>query len=47
MPRPDVLVYNTNQCRDVKDWFMWYGRRLGVPCLGIESFYNVDIIDSD
>ena len=20
-PRPDVLVFNTNQCRDVQDWF--------------------------
>ena len=42
VPRPDVLVYNTNQCRDVKDWFMWYSRELGVPCVGVESFCNVD-----
>ena len=26
VPRPDVLVFNTNQCRDVQDWFSWYGR---------------------
>jgi benzoyl-CoA reductase/2-hydroxyglutaryl-CoA dehydratase subunit BcrC/BadD/HgdB len=37
VPRPDVLVYNTNQCREVQDWFLWYGRRLGVPVLGIHS----------
>ncbi|MCP4604553.1 MAG: 2-hydroxyacyl-CoA dehydratase [Proteobacteria bacterium] len=42
VPRPDVLVYNTNQCRDVKDWFSWYGRRLNVPCIGVESYCNVD-----
>ena len=42
VPKPDVLVYNTNQCRDVKDWFMWYSRKLDVPCIGIESFCNVD-----
>ena len=24
IPKPDVLVFNTNQCRDVKDWFQWY-----------------------
>ncbi|MCP4674484.1 MAG: 2-hydroxyacyl-CoA dehydratase [Deltaproteobacteria bacterium] len=42
VPKPDVLVYNTNQCRDVKDWFMWYGRRLKVPCIGVESYCNVD-----
>ncbi|MBN2232413.1 MAG: 2-hydroxyacyl-CoA dehydratase [Deltaproteobacteria bacterium] len=41
IPKPDVLVYNTNQCRDVKDWFMWYARRWNVPCLGIESYVNV------
>lgn len=34
-PRPDVLVYNTNQCRDVQDWFSFYGREFGVPCIGI------------
>jgi benzoyl-CoA reductase/2-hydroxyglutaryl-CoA dehydratase subunit BcrC/BadD/HgdB len=45
VPRPDVLVYNTNQCRDVKDWFMWYSRKLGVPCVGVESFVNVGDVD--
>jgi benzoyl-CoA reductase/2-hydroxyglutaryl-CoA dehydratase subunit BcrC/BadD/HgdB len=47
VPRPDVLVYNTNQCRDVKDWFMWYSRELQVPCLGIETYRNVDEVDRD
>jgi benzoyl-CoA reductase/2-hydroxyglutaryl-CoA dehydratase subunit BcrC/BadD/HgdB len=37
VPRPDVLVYNTNQCRDVQDWFGWYSRELGIPSIGIES----------
>lgn len=36
-PRPDVLVFNTNQCRDVRDWFAWYGRTLDVPLVGITS----------
>jgi benzoyl-CoA reductase/2-hydroxyglutaryl-CoA dehydratase subunit BcrC/BadD/HgdB len=36
-PRADVLVYNTNQCRDVKDWFQFYAREWGVPCLGIHT----------
>ena len=39
---PDVLVYNTNQCREVKDWFQWYSRRCRVPCLGVENFRQVD-----
>ena len=28
-PKPDVLVFNTNQCRDVKDWFQFYAREFG------------------
>ncbi len=35
VPRPDVLVYNTNQCRDVQEWFSFYARRFGVPLLGV------------
>lgn len=37
VPKPDVLVYNTNQCRDVQDWFAFYQRELGVPMLGIQT----------
>ena len=37
VPKPDVLVYNTNQCRDVQDWFMWYARRFNVPCIGVHT----------
>ena len=40
VPKPDVLVYNTNQCRDVKDWFGWYSRELNVPLLGIHTHRN-------
>jgi benzoyl-CoA reductase/2-hydroxyglutaryl-CoA dehydratase subunit BcrC/BadD/HgdB len=36
-PKADVLVYNTNQCRDVKDWFQFYAREWNVPCLGIHT----------
>jgi benzoyl-CoA reductase/2-hydroxyglutaryl-CoA dehydratase subunit BcrC/BadD/HgdB len=41
VPKPDVLVFNTNQCRDVQDWFSWYSRELGVPCIGITSPKNI------
>lgn len=41
VPRPDVLVYNTNQCRDVQDWFNWYAKELKVPAIGISSPKNV------
>ncbi len=47
VPRPDVLVYNTNQCRDVQDWLMWYGRHWDVPVLGIETHRNVGEVTRD
>lgn len=44
VPHPDVLVYNTNQCRDVQDWFSWYSRELNVPAMGISTFRNIGTI---
>jgi benzoyl-CoA reductase/2-hydroxyglutaryl-CoA dehydratase subunit BcrC/BadD/HgdB len=44
-PKADVLVYNTNQCRDVKDWFQFYAREWGVPCLGIHTPRSLDGVD--
>jgi benzoyl-CoA reductase/2-hydroxyglutaryl-CoA dehydratase subunit BcrC/BadD/HgdB len=41
VPKPDVLVYNTNQCRDVQDWLGWYARELKVPCIGISTYRNL------
>jgi len=45
VPRPDVLVYNTNQCRDVQEWFSYYGRHFGVPVVGIDSPKSVRIVN--
>jgi benzoyl-CoA reductase/2-hydroxyglutaryl-CoA dehydratase subunit BcrC/BadD/HgdB len=41
VPRPDVLVFNTNQCRDVQDWFGWYARELDVPLIGIHTHRGI------
>ena len=41
VPRPDVLVFNTNQCRDVQDWFSWYAREFRVPLLGIHTHRGI------
>lgn len=41
IPKPDVLVFNTNQCRDVQDWFSWYGRKFDAPVLGIYTHRNI------
>jgi benzoyl-CoA reductase/2-hydroxyglutaryl-CoA dehydratase subunit BcrC/BadD/HgdB len=34
-PTPTLLAYSTNQCREVQDWFNFFGRRHDVPALGI------------
>ena len=44
VPKPDVLAFNTNQCRDVQDWFSWYSLKLDVPIVGINSPSFVDEI---
>jgi len=46
VPKPDVLVYNTNQCRDVQEWFSWYSRELKVPAMGISTYRNIGKIEN-
>ena len=47
VPKPDVLVFNTNQCRDVQDWFAWYAEKFNVPLVGIHTYRGVkDVTDS-
>ena len=46
-PRADVLVFNTNQCRDVRDWFEWYGRRWNVPVIGVRSLRALERVTDD
>ena len=43
-PRADVLVFNTNQCRDVRDWFEWYGREWKVPVIGTRSPRSLETV---
>jgi benzoyl-CoA reductase/2-hydroxyglutaryl-CoA dehydratase subunit BcrC/BadD/HgdB len=46
-PKPDILVFNTNQCRDVQDWFNWYGEKFNVPVVGVHSYVGVgDVTDA-
>lgn len=47
IPKPDVLVFNTNQCRDVQDWFAWYARAFDAPLIGVHSHRGVgDVTES-
>jgi len=41
IPKPDVLVFNTNQCRDVQDWFAWYAREFNAPLIGVHTHRGV------
>jgi benzoyl-CoA reductase/2-hydroxyglutaryl-CoA dehydratase subunit BcrC/BadD/HgdB len=44
VPKPDILVFNTNQCRDVQDWFNFYAREFKIPILGVNSPSHIDEI---
>jgi benzoyl-CoA reductase/2-hydroxyglutaryl-CoA dehydratase subunit BcrC/BadD/HgdB len=45
-PKPDVLVFNTNQCRDVQDWFNFYGEQYDVPVVGVHSYVGVQEVEA-
>lgn len=47
VPRADILVFNTNQCRDVRDWFEWYGRHWEAPVVGVRSPRGLDQVTPD
>ena len=47
VPKPDVLVYSTNQCREVQDWFSFYSKEFNVPAMGVFSPWKVDELKSD
>jgi benzoyl-CoA reductase/2-hydroxyglutaryl-CoA dehydratase subunit BcrC/BadD/HgdB len=46
-PKPDVLVFNTTQCRDVQDWFAWYSREFDAPLIGVHSYRGIAEIIGD
>ncbi len=47
VPKPDVLVYNTNQCRDVQEWFSFYQRAFGCPLLGVDTMRGIGEITKE
>lgn len=42
IPKPDVVVFNTNQCRDVQDWMRFYAKEFKVPLRGIHTHRGVN-----
>jgi benzoyl-CoA reductase/2-hydroxyglutaryl-CoA dehydratase subunit BcrC/BadD/HgdB len=46
-PAPSVIVYNTNQCREVQDWFNYFGKELGCPVIGITPPRHLDEVGKE
>jgi len=46
-PRPDLLVYATNQCHEVQDWFSFYAREWKVPIFGINFPWKIDQVQKE
>lgn len=44
IPRPHLIVYNTNQCREVQDWFHFYAKEFDCPVAGIHPPRYLDVI---
>ncbi len=47
IPRPSLIVYNTNQCREVQDWFNFYAEEFKCPIVGIYPPRHLDEITKD
>ncbi|RME19349.1 MAG: 2-hydroxyacyl-CoA dehydratase [Candidatus Zixiibacteriota bacterium] len=46
LPKPDLIVYNTNQCREVADWFGFFAREFRCPIVGITPPRHLEEITS-
>ena len=45
IPKPDVMAVNTNQCRDLFEWFSFFGREFDAPVLSINPPKYLDEVD--
>ncbi len=39
-----AFLKDTNQCRDVQDWFNWYGEKFDAPVLGVHTYRGVGAV---
>lgn len=46
-PKPDLIAYNTNQCREVQDWFQFFADEFECPIVGITPPRHVDEVSQD
>ena len=47
VPRPDLIVYSTNQCREVQDWFGFFAKEFNCPIIGIHPPRHLDEVTSE
>lgn len=47
IPKPDLIVYNTNQCREVQDWFHFFAKEFNCPIAGIHPPRHVDEVSRE
>ncbi len=47
IPKPDIIAYNTNQCREVEDWFTFYADYFKCPIVGIQPPRHLDEVTKD
>ena len=47
IPRPDLICYNTNQCREVEDWFTFFADTFKCPIVGIHPPRHMDEVSDD
>ncbi len=46
-PIPDLIVYNTNQCREVQDWFTYFAGQYKCPVMGIVPPRHMDEVKKE
>lgn len=47
IPKPSLIVYNTNQCREVQDWFNFYGDHFKCPVVGVYPPRYIDEVTKE
>ena len=47
IPIPDLIVYNTNQCREVQDWFTWFANEFNCPIFGVKPPRYLDTVSKE